>query len=735
MPHTRRNRVDELQAAAAAAVAGIAGAFGGASPTGSLAVDRVLVGLCIGAMSWVAASAPWWALGVVACVAMLVSANVWVALVALLAFVVAIAIGLRQRNQSVLRVASAGLTLNALVRADLRWFFGATAVAGLAVVVLLLATSVRRRPHRVRRYIWITAGVLAAATVVAAAGAMLAVFGARTPLREGNRAAHQGLSAVNRGDYTAAAGYFATAETAFRKADHRFAAPWAQLSRGVPVLAQHMSAGREVSTAAGDASATMTTTLRSFDIGSVKVNGGRIDLGAVAALQQPIGDLQRALGGLTTAVDDADSPWLVRPAQREVTRLRADLEKNRIRLDNAAAAIEVAPDMLGANGTRRYLVLFTTPAEARGVSGLPGNFAELTVDEGHMAMTRFGRLSELNLGGSGARFVTCCPEFVRRYGRFGFDDPSDGRVASYVWSNITLSPDFPTVAKLAMELYPQSGGQSIDGVMMMDPFTLQTMLAYTGPISIDGWEEPLSSTNAAKFLLVDQYLIPSKEQRVDLLAQAARTTLQQLLSGSLPSPVRLAHDLGPLVAEGRLRFWTSKPAEADMLDRTHLSGRFPQLDGADGAALVLANAGPNKLTGYLARSVTRATSVDASTGLTHDTYTITLTNHAPTSGLPTYVTGTPVAGPVGTNRLFACLYSPLAMSKVTLDGRRVGMETDTELGWKVNCRYVDVEPQRSVTLTIELQGQIADTQRAGAPAFVKWVQPLVLPQEWTDQSG
>jgi hypothetical protein len=314
---------------------------------------------------------------------------------------------------------------------------------------------------------------------------------------------------------------------------------------------------------------------------------------------------------------------------------------------------------------------------------------------------------------------------VRRYGRFGFDVPPDGRVAEFVWSNITLSPDFPTVAKLAIELYPQSGGKPIDGVMMMDPFTLQAMLAYTGPITVDGWDEPLTSTNAAQFLLIDQYLIPTTAERADLLAQAARTTLQRLLSGSLPSPVRLAHDLGPLVAEGRLRFWTPQPAEADMLDRTHLSGRFPQLNGNDGGGLVLANAGPNKLTGYLGRSVTRATSFDTSTGLTHDTYTITLTNHAPPSGLPMYVTGTPVSGPVGTNRLFACLYTPLSMVKATLDGKRVGMETDTELGWKVHCRYVDVEPQRSITLTVELQGRVDNP----TDAFVEWVQPLVLSQE------
>ncbi len=38
-------------------------------------------------------------------------------------------------------------------------------------------------------------------------------------------------------------------------------------------------------------------------------------------------------------------------------------------LDNALTAIGMAPDMLGADGPRRYLLLFTTPAESQGLGG------------------------------------------------------------------------------------------------------------------------------------------------------------------------------------------------------------------------------------------------------------------------------------------------------------------------------------------------------------------------------
>ena len=76
---------------------------------------------------------------------------------------------------------------------------------------------------------------------------------------------------------------------------------------------------------------------------------------------------------------------------------------------------------------RRYLVLFTTPSESRGLGGFVGNYAELTIDDGHLSMTSFGRAEDLDRLAlqAGAR-VTGHEEFLRQYGRFGFDTDGNG---------------------------------------------------------------------------------------------------------------------------------------------------------------------------------------------------------------------------------------------------------------------------------------------------------------------
>ena len=139
--------------------------------------------------------------------------------------------------------------------------------------------------------------------------------------------------------------------------------------------------------------------------------------------------------------------------------------------------------MLGADEPRTYLVLFTTPSESRGLGGFVGSYAELTVDDGQLTLSDFGRAQDLDAaaGQAGAR-VDGHEEFLRQYGRFGFD--ADGAVGDAAFRNLAMTPDFPTVAEIAADLYAQTTGRQVDGVIAMDPFVVSALLRYTGPIDL-----------------------------------------------------------------------------------------------------------------------------------------------------------------------------------------------------------------------------------------------------------
>ena len=53
------------------------------------------------------------------------------------------------------------------------------------------------------------------------------------------------------------------------------------------------------------------------------------------------------------------------------------------------------PSMLGANGTRRYLLLVQNNAEIRPTGGIAGSFAILKADKGKLSMGKQGSIQDL----------------------------------------------------------------------------------------------------------------------------------------------------------------------------------------------------------------------------------------------------------------------------------------------------------------------------------------------------
>ena len=117
-----------------------------------------------------------------------------------------------------------------------------------------------------------------------------------------------------------------------------------------------------------------------------------------------------------------------------------------------------------------------------------GNWAEVTVTDGQIAVTRFGRADDLNDAGDPAtrRFTAGAglDEWMRRYGPYNIASGPGGTTGPAVWKNINMSPDMAATGRAIADLYPQSGGRQLDGVFMMDVYTLARLLRFTGPITL-----------------------------------------------------------------------------------------------------------------------------------------------------------------------------------------------------------------------------------------------------------
>ncbi len=718
----RRNRVDERVAVAIAIVAGFIAALARTQPTGNAVVDAVLVVAFVAAPVWAAASAPWWVPSLACGVGAVVAFNAPLAVVAMAGFVVGLVVGLRQRDQSAMRAVVAGIALNVLVRSDLGGFLGLSALVGITIAVLLFVLGLRRRPSAIRRVGWIGVGAVGGFVVLTLLALVAVGASSRSDLSNAASQAQRGVDALNAGDYAGAASLFARSSTAFARADERLTGALARPSMLVPVVAQNLTAATDLSAAAAAATDDAATALGDIDPSTLQVVEGAISVEAIRAVEAPLRQVEAALADLRAVSVRLDSPWLLEPVTDQLDELDGRLDRNEPQLATAIEAVRLAPQLLGADGPRRYLVLFTTPAEARGLAGFIGNYAEITIDDGSLDVTEFGRRSDLDdhLLDNPASCDGCPQELLDRYGDFGFDTGPNGGVIPTVWLNLTMPAHFPYVAQAAQILYPQSGGAPIDGVISVDPYVIQALMGYTGPIEIPDLGVTVTPENAAQFILEDQYVLADSDQaeRIDALQTLGEEVIERLLSGALPEPSQLARDLGPLALEHRLLAWTDSAEEQQLLADTGLLGALPPLTPDGGFSVVVANAGESKIDAFLHREVDLRTETGQD-GRRELVAEVTLRNDAPATGLPTYVIGNSFGLPSGSSRLIVNFFGPFGLVSVTADGRPIAVEPIPEAGWFGYSTDVLLGPGDSVDYELRF---VLDSTAGSDPEL--WFQPL-----------
>jgi hypothetical protein len=574
--------------------------------------------------------------------------------------------------------------------------WGPALVGGVAVLVVLLSASRRASSRARRRSAWVVAGCAVATIGLAGvAGASLAL--ARSPFQEGIRVLKLGGRAAQTGDEATATRDFATAEQLFARAqgDLRFSAA----SEIVPVLAQQVRAVRVASDIAHQVAEVARATASNVQLRSLHFTHGDVPLAAVAHLGPVFQSDLHAIANALASTEALRSPWLVSPLHDRVDEIIPELQKAQLDAQTGVLTVKNLPEIVGAHGTRRYLVLFENPAEQRAGGGVVGNYAVLTATNGHLSRGAVGAVGHLDsTGARSSKHLIAPPGYLARYSQFA---------PEYYWQNVPLSPDFPTVGEVAAHLFPESGGQHVDGVISLDPAAIADILHITGPVAVAGWPQPISAANAVTVLAHGQFVrYPTDNHaRQQFLKDLIKQTWHAFVNRPLPAVPQLMKDLVPSVVGRHLLIYNSHPTDEQLLSLIKVSGAMPAVHG-DFLDVVTQNFGGNKLDWYLRRSVTYHAAVDRQTGQVSATMTLQLHNSSPTSGLPAVVIG-PQPGvnlPPGTDQLWVSVYSPWEQAGATLNGKPVTMIAQPELGRWVYSGIVNVPPGGESTLVLHLTG-------------------------------
>ncbi|HEY0519498.1 MAG TPA: DUF4012 domain-containing protein, partial [Ilumatobacteraceae bacterium] len=504
-------------------------------------------------------------------------------------FVIATAPWLRRWQETrrpIIVAVIVAIGVQVLARLGNQWYFGVSSAIGIAPVLALTALAIQRRSGQRRVQMWSVFGGIVAAGILALVGFGVAAAAARPNLTKGTDEAKGALESLKAGDFGAARRGFDVAAGLLRHATDDLDAPWAQPARLIPVVAQHRRAAADLAASAASVSTTISQVLDEIDFDRLHIVNGAIDISAVTALKDPLARLNAALAKLHSTVHSVESPWLVNPIRDRLGTLTTQIEKQQVEGDRATVAVTRAPDLLGASGKRVYFIAFTTPSEGRGLGGSMGNWAEVTIDGGHLSVTGFGRTADLAVDGDTEH-----------------------------WQRITTSPNFPDVAKAIADGYPAYSGHPVDGVFAMDVYTVAALMKLTGPIDLTSLPQTVTTDNVTKFLLSDQYaLVQDRPEQTDLLEEVAGTTITRLLTTTLPAPPDLIGLLSPFATQGRLLGWSSHADEEALFERMRISGELPQLNGGDGLGIVIDNVGNNKIDYYLSGEVAYTVRTDRSRG-------------------------------------------------------------------------------------------------------------------------
>jgi hypothetical protein len=445
------------------------------------------------------------------------------------------------------------------------------------------------------------------------------------------------------------------AEADFARARSRVRSPLLAPLRIVPVL------GRQV-----DSVDTLTdSAARVVSVGIEAVQQSR----AVVNSGHPTGAARVQLVDRLATIADRSS-YQLRLVDLGPTHLLGPLADARSRFAGRLADLRHAIDQLQAathglaaflRGPSHYLVLAGNNAEMRVGSGTFLQIGMLSVDNGSLHLDTIGSFSDYPVA---AGAVPLTGDLA---GRWGFLHPNDE------WRNIGASPQFPSQARLASQMWHAATGKTVNGVLALDVVALKDLLQATGPAHL-----PDGTTMTADQVLGDvmlrQYLglvgYPQQQSRRDRLSQIARAALGNLDHGGWHA-ADLVDDLRGAAQGRHLLAWSPDRAEQAGWTASGIDGVVP----TDAVLVGLHNRGGNKLDQFVVIhgkvQVGRAPHPTAGAGW-DVSVDLQAQNLTPPTGIPRYVEG-PFPGAVGA---VAGLYQGYAVFEVPRFAGSIRLEVD-----------------------------------------------------------
>jgi hypothetical protein len=315
---------------------------------------------------------------------------------------------------------------------------------------------------------------------------------------------------------------------------------------------------------------------------------------AVRLLASRHADLERALA----AVQQAQVAWTqvnVDHLSPSLASKAAPLERGLPLLRAGLGLATVAPDLLGMNGPRTYLILALNEDELRPIAGYITGVGEVRVEAGRLVTMTFRDGYAVD---DFTQPYPDPPEPLRRY--MGID--------LWVFRDSNWSPDFPTAARQAIALYRPGYPVTIDGVIALDQRAVQQLVEAIGPLAVEGSEGPVTGETVIAYIRrawAPEDGVFTREwwaRRKSFMGPLAEAAWQRIEQGQV-DPIALARALLQVLDEKHLLIYLQDPAAEAVLAEPGWDGALRPGTG-DFLMVVDANVGYNKASAKVQEAIT-----------------------------------------------------------------------------------------------------------------------------------
>jgi len=334
----------------------------------------------------------------------------------------------------------------------------------------------------------------------------------------------------------------------------------------------------------------------------------------VAVIEEELAEVERRRRSMA---DDG----LLAPLDSALTKLDYHIQELRARLADYRRGARLAPQLLGYDGPRRYLVLAHDNTEILGSGGFILVYGLLTFDRGRLTQLFFD-----DVGGMYFDWRARTGEYIeppRPLKNYLLRDWSMGLGEASWW------PDFPTAAQQAIELYRRESGsdEPIDGVIGINFLTLERLLAVIGPVTVAEYGVTVDDQNVTEQTLIvthPETSRPWETDRYDFVGYLAQEVIEKTMGSDASKWAPMLGAVHTLGEERNLLLYSTDPAVQEVIADFGWDGSVRATDG-DYLMVVDSSLNSTKLNLVVEPSIRADISID-DLGNARNTVTITYAN-------------------------------------------------------------------------------------------------------------